>query len=318
MIGNFGGTPSLPPNSRRLLPRPVGSPVQAASLPRIDEGQGQESRVSGQVPPRGELTSTPAAASRISVAGAQTHTLTQQSMGCRDFTPPLNPAPFSAEPRVSQSAIRRQIPHSIMEISPAARYSPVTPSHSPVTPPLGVRLHQSIHPQSTQEFSHPESMPPESDESGLMPRLEPSVPDSVQKIIDFIGSNPRQSLPNHDRLRDLGYSISICINKAVCNLLRAADTDPNKHDFHVIMHIPEAPFFQLCNCIYGVKSTDLLIERVSWIQVQSRLSLSNFLRSITAAAVYRWVLEEKPAGLPAKTKDLEIMEKNIAAGKYWL
>lgn len=315
MPGMSGQIPFPPPDSQGLLSRPMGGPGQATSLPPVAKEEGQQSTISVQLFSQGELTSSPAAASSNSVPGAQTHTSTHQNMGNRNFASPQNPAPFSAEPRVPQSINRRRNPHNSMETPTAARYSPVAPSHSPVTPPLGVR------PQITEGFSHPRSMPSEPtliDEPRLVPRPELRVPDSIQKIIDFIGSNPRQSLPNHDHLRNLGYSISICINKAVCNLLRATNTDPNEDDLHVITHIHEPPFFQLCHCIYGVNSTDVLIERVCLIQVQSRLSLGDFLRSVTAAAVYNWVLKEKPAGLPAKTEYSQLMEKNIADREYWL
>ena len=307
------------PDSQGLLLRPIGGPEQAT----VAKEESQQSIFSVQLFSRGYLTSTPAAASRSSVPGAQTHTFTHQNMGNRNFAPPQNPAPFSAEPRVPHPITRRRYSHDFMEIPTAARYSPVAPSHSPVTPPPSVGTHESVdQPQTTRGFPHPRSMPSAPtllDESRLAPKPTPRAPDSLLKIVDFMSADPQQYLPSHDSLQKLGYAISNRIEKAVGNLLYASNTDPNKEDLHVITHIRQASFFQLCKRIYGVNSTDILIEKVSLIQVQSRLSLGEFLRSLTAAALYDWALKEQhdvlPSRLPAKTEHSRLMEKSIAGGE---
>ncbi len=276
---------------------------------------------------QGEEMSSTVATPDSMIHGARKPTFTGPTAANGNPVQLPNPAPLSAEPGSPRSPTttcysRVASSHSLTTLTPARSSTTRTPSsYSLITPPIAVRFSESVDRLHNTECS-PTSRPGRSnstltDDPVSATSSKSRFPDSAQRILDFMSSDPRQYMPSHNDMRKLSSSVSDCIGEAVCKLLDGTGTDLNK-SADVITHKCTLPFLQLCKRIYGVNSTDAVCEKVLLVEIHSLLPLGEFLCSVIAAAVHDSVLKGEHVlrpGLQEKTDYTRRMEECIKDGE---
>lgn len=131
-----------------------------------------------------------------------------------------------------------------------------------------------------------------------------------EKIVSFLQNDPNQFLPSHEHLENRKRETWRSIRDVGLRFLETAGISDGKVLELYGCHSSQ-PFFDICKRVYNVHTREELLTRSASLQIQSPLTMTDFIRALTAAAITEWVFEGKYNPLPG-----ELSQPSKAATMY--
>lgn len=196
--------------------------------------------------------------------------------------------------------------------------SSIVPTHSTLQ---SVHSFQSFDLDSDTRFLNPvQQMPetPQESSNACHSRLlkgRTVFDGRYEKIVSFLQKDPNQFLPSQEYLENQkGQTMRWIREAAFCFLETAGINDGKGFELHECHSSPS--FFNICKHVYSVDARDELLTKSAWLQIQSPLFMTDFIRALTTAAIIQWVFKGKHNPLPgelSQTSKPAMMYENIVA-----